>query len=108
MLGAGDLNRKIMFQRPARVGNMQGGSVKSWTDAGAAWAQMIPLRGGEALEQSVLRGTQLWKVTVRFRADVSTDWRVLFGEQPLNILTCADPDGRRAWLVMTCESGVRT
>jgi len=103
-----DLNRKIMLQRPTRADNAHGGTVTSWSDAAPAWAQMIPLRGGEALQEAVLRDVQMWKVTIRFRGDVTTDWRIMFDGAPLNIRTCADPDGRRAWLVMTCESGVRT
>lgn len=108
MLGAGQLNRRITIQRPSRADNAHGGAVTSWMDVTGAWAQMIPLRGGEALQEAVLRDVQLWKVTIRFRTEVSTDWRILFKGEALNIRTCADPDGRRRWLVMTCESGVRT
>lgn len=107
-LGAGQLNRRVMLQRETRMSNGQGGYVKDWTDAGEAAAQMIPLRGGEALEQSLLHSVQVWKVTIRFRPDVTTGWRLLFQGAPLNIQTCVDPDGRRRWLVMTCSSGMRT
>ena len=103
-----DLNRKVTLQRPVRADNQHGGATKGWTDAGPVWAQMIPLRGGEALQELVAREVQLWKVTIRFRGDVTPDWRIMFEGAPLNIQSAADPDGRRTWLVMTCESGVRT
>lgn len=104
----GNLNRRITIQAPARADNGKGGHTKSWADAGDAWAEMIPLRGGEALSQAVLESRQVWKVTIHYRADVTTECRILFEGRPLNIQTAEDPDGRRRWLVMTAESGGRT
>lgn len=107
-LRAGRLNRRVQIEKPARVPNGAGGFVKGWEQIGKAWAEMIPLRGDEALEHSVQRATQIWKVTMRWRAGVNEQCRLLFAGKPLNITTCEDPDGKRAELVMTCESGVAT
>lgn len=107
-LRAGRLNRRVVIEKPVRVANGAGGFAKGWAPAGKAWAEMIPLRGDEALEHSVQRSTQIWKVTMRWRAGVDEQCRLIFAGKPLNIRTCEDPDGMRAELVMTCESGAAT
>lgn len=102
------LNRRVMIQAPERVDNGKGGSVKTWANLQEVWAEMIPLRGSEALDQVLKEQKQIWKVTIRHRDDVSPDHRLMFMAKPLNIITAEDPDGTRKWLVMTAESGVRT
>ena len=102
-------NRRISIEEPTRTANGAGGYTKGWaaiTD-GEVWAEMIPLRGGEALERQVLAATQLWKVTIRWRDDVTVEQRVVFEGRPMNIRAAQDPDGRRFELVMTCEEGVK-
>lgn len=107
-MGASKYNRLIGLQTPIRANNGQGGSVKSWSASTPLWAEMIPLRGQEAVVHNLATSGQLWKVTIRFRAGVTTDCRLMFGTVSLNIRSCQDPDGRRRELVMTCESGVKT
>lgn len=104
----GDLNRRIVLQQPDRTDNGRGGSAKAWEDVATVWAQMIPLRGNEALSENLLRDNQLWKVTIRFNGSVTPDWRFTHGGREFNIRSAEDPDGRRHWTVMTAESGVRT
>lgn len=72
--------------------------------AGVA-AEVIPLRGGEALSQSIQRSTQFYRVTIRKRPGVTTSHRLLWNGIPLDIRT-APPSTDRATIVMTCESGV--
>lgn len=111
MIRAGDLNRRITLQSAVRAPDGDGGQEKAWADMSPpkAWAQMIPLRGGEAVSHNLLTSGQLWKVTIRFRGDiVPVDCRVIHDGVPHNIRAAQDPDGRRQWIVMTCESGART
>lgn len=107
-LGAGDLNRRIHLQVPTRTSDGQGGYVKGWSPEMPLWAQMIPLRSQEAVAYNLQTSGQLWKVTIRHRTDVTTECRLKYDSQLLNIRSAQDPDGKRKWVVMTCESGVRT
>lgn len=105
-LGAGDLNQKVDIQISASAADGAGGRNKSWaTAAPCIWAKVEPLNGGEAFRQGMLNATQLYRVTIRWRAGVSTANRLIWNGAPLNIRTCADPDGRREAIVMTVESG---
>jgi hypothetical protein len=80
-------------------------------------AEILPLRGGEALSLGVQRSTQLYRVTMRIGLDFLYPWPITtahrlvwvtdtnggFGEIPLDIRTCPpSTDGRT--IVMTCES----
>lgn len=103
---ASSKNRAIKLQAPTKIPNGQGGFAKGWTDGIDAWAEMIPLRGSEAIEQNIQRSVQLWRVAIRWRQDVDTTWRIVHDGKFLNIRSCADAEGTRQDLVMTCESGV--
>lgn len=105
---AGRFNRRIGLQKPNRTDTGVGGKDKTWQAAIPLWAELIPLRGDEAMANNLTRNVQVWKVTIRFRTDVTPDCRLLLGDRPMNIRSCEDPDGRRAELVMTAETGVRT
>jgi SPP1 family predicted phage head-tail adaptor len=107
-LAAGRLNRRISIEAPVRSPNGQGGFTKGWAPTFDVWAEMIPLRGEEAVQHNLQTSRQLWKVTIRWRAGINEECRAMFNGKPLNIRTCEDPNGRREQLVMTAESGVST
>lgn len=119
------LRQRVVVQERNVIDNGRGGrKQKPGQDA---WrqltnqipAEVLPLRGGEALNLGVQRSTQIYRVTMRISADGLFPWPLTtahrlvwitntfggFGEVPLDIRTCPPPtDGRT--LVMTCESGV--
>lgn len=67
-------------------------------------AEVIALRGDEALDKAVLRSSQLYKVTIRNRPGVSVEHRIRWGAITMEIRVAA-PNQRRDELIMTCESG---
>lgn len=105
---AARFNRRVVIQAPDRASDGKGGQIKGWTDVSTVWAEMIPLRGQEAVAHNLLTSGQLWKVTIRYRAGLTVQHRLVLDGVPLNIRTCQDPDGRRKELVMTAESGAKT
>jgi SPP1 family predicted phage head-tail adaptor len=105
-LNAGDLNRKVTIQAPIRAPDGAGGWATTWNSIATVAAQITPISGGEALRLGVERSTQFYKVSIRFRSDVTSAHRLLFGAVALNIRTCSDPDGTREELAITAESGV--
>ncbi|HEX7852320.1 MAG TPA: phage head closure protein [Sphingobium sp.] len=100
-------NRRISIEMPVRVANGKGGFTKGWSAPVPVWAEMIPLRGHEAVEHNLLKSEQLWRVTIRHRDDITPECRITYRGRPMNIRTSEDPDGRGRELVMTCESGVK-
>lgn len=103
-LRSGDLNRQVDIEIEERTPNGAGGFTTIWTPiAREVWAAMIPLRGDEALSLGVQRSSQLWKITIRYRADVTVKHRLRHRDQVLEIKTAVDPFGRRDRIVMTAE-----
>lgn len=101
----------VNLQEKNLVDNGRGGRKRpdgepEWIDAATGLhAEIIPLRGNEALANAVLRNMQLYRVTLHARADVTTEHRLMWRTTALSIKAAAlSPDGRD--LVLTCESGV--
>jgi len=111
--GAGKLRNKLHFQRRALVddgfGNVQAGD---WETKFDAYAEFIPLRGGEPVIAARLTGTQPFVVRIRSSAaarEVTTAWRIVDERRPsrvLNITSIADPDNKNDWLDLMATEGV--
>jgi head-tail adaptor len=105
------LREVVSIQEKNLIDNGRGGRTHpagepEWKDiATGVRAEIIPLRGGEALNLGIERSTQLYRVTIRRRVGLTTANRLLWGGIALDIRT-APPSTDRATLVMTCESGV--
>lgn len=107
-LAAGRLNLRFRIEQEARVANGQGGFTTSWSAVATVWGSKRPLRGDETVRESIIRSTAMARVTIRYRADVTTKHRLVEGATIWNIRSVDDPDGRRERLEMLCESGVPT
>ncbi len=105
------LRERISIEVENLVDNQRGGRRRvpgedGWREiASCVAAEIIPLRGDEALNLSVQRSTQLYRVTIRDRVDITTKHRLIWQGMALNIRT-APPSTDRTYRVMTCEAGV--
>lgn len=106
-LRPGRLSERVTLQTPVKTDTGGGSKTTTFEDGDTVWAEVIALRGGEALVAAVQRSTQLYKVTIRMRAGVEPKMRLRWRGVTMNIRSVApDPDDPRAALVMTAESGV--
>ena len=106
--GAGSLRETIIVQRYADQPDGQGGSTRIWAPLATLHAEIASLSGREAYQAQALRSLDTWDVTIRFRRDLSPKDRLLWRGLLMNIRSVSDPDGRRTWTVLRCESGVAT
>lgn len=105
-LNAGDLNQMVTIEAEHREPNGRGGwNPVGWTQVGTAWAQIIPLRGDEALRLGAERQTMLYKVVIRYWPGLTSQHRLVWNGTPMNIRMLGDPYGRSDRWVMTCEVG---
>lgn len=109
-LAAGRLKHRIEIQEQNRVSNGRGGFTppageEPWRSiASRVPAEVIALRGEEAVRHSVERAVQLWRVTIRPRAGVTPTHRLVWNGVTMNVKTAAlNLEGDA--LVMTCASG---
>lgn len=110
------LRDRVALEEPNLVDNGRGGRVapagqSKWRVVRPALAaEIIALRGGEALENLVQRNKQLWRVTIRRGPRITTRMRLIWTDPvtgPLegNIRSAALNDTRDG-IVMTVESSV--
>ncbi len=109
-LAAGRLRHRIRIEEPNLVDNGRGG--RAVPPGGEKWrvfadrvaAEVVGKRGSVALEHLVARSKVLWVVTMRRRAGLRTDMRIVHGDIVMTIKAIVPTDLRDA-LVLTCESG---
>lgn len=114
-LAAGRLRERLAIQRHNVVDNGRGGrrvpdGEAEWEDVATVRAEVIALRGDEALDHLVQRAKQLWRITIRRRSGVRPSMRVAWtdpvsGHLIGNIRSAALNETRDG-IVMTVETGV--
>lgn len=101
---AGDLRNRIAIRRATRTDNGKGGYTTSWSDVAVVFAKVIGLTGREAVMDQVLQGIQVYRIHIRFRADVLPSDQIRYGAIDLNIKSVNDPDGRSEQLVIIADT----
>ncbi len=112
-LSAGRLRSRVRIEEPAGlVDNNRGGRRAA---PGGAWkplaeqvaAEIIALRGEEAVETAVLRSKQLWRITIR-RRPILTGWRLVWTDpvlgEVIGNIRAAALNGSNDGVVITAES----
>jgi SPP1 family predicted phage head-tail adaptor len=108
--GAGQLDYMVAFDRPTSLSDGAGGTEIGWTEVFSCWAGVVYLRGTESVMAARLSGRQPVVVTIRNCTNaqlVTHDWRMrdLRSSTIYNVRT-AIPSDDRAFIELTCESGV--
>lgn len=101
----GWLRRRVTLQTKARVADGGGGAAESWQNIATVWARVQPLLRPERLHAEQVQSHGGFRVTIRYRTDLSTHDRVLLDGEALAIKALRDPDDRRRWLELDCEQG---
>lgn len=95
-MNTGSLRHRVTIRRIADVPDGRGGYNRDWTTvAQDVPAEVISENGREALIGNVLQGISNYRITTRFIEGVMPEDQIKYGTKELNILTAADPDGRR-------------
>ncbi len=105
---ASDLDQRISIQEERRLANGQGGYSTSWGPVpdSEAWANIVGLSGGEAMEAGVQRNVQQWRVTIYLRPSVTPKNRLIWGGRVLDIKAAMPlPKDPRKFTLLMCESG---
>lgn len=105
MLAAGRLRNKVTIRRRVVADDGHGAQVTTWSDLASVFAEVINQSGREAVLTGTLTGVSTFRVTMRWRSDVTTaDQLRLSDGGDLNIRSAEDPDGRREALVIYADT----
>jgi SPP1 family predicted phage head-tail adaptor len=101
----GELNRRVLLQQPTRTADAySGGAISGWRTVAEVWAKIEPLQGSELWAARAVRTDLSHTVTIRYRADLAADWRIVHGPQAFNVSgPPVDIDDARRYLACPCS-----
>lgn len=104
-LRAGRLNKRVTIQSLTRTSDGGGGFTEAWAaiDNGTVWAAVEPLNGRERFEAQQTQANLSYRVTIRYRSDVTAQMQVLYGSKTLPINAVLNPAERGEMLELLCE-----
>lgn len=101
---AGRLIHRITLQAPQRARDDYGSVADTWvevaTDVAAHVRDPVGQNYYAAAQEKLKVGPE---VRIRWRRDVKSTWRVVFGNRTLEVNQAQDPDGKRRELVLYCK-----
>ena len=101
--GAGELRNRGTLQEPDATANSSGQDVPAWTAVRTTYMKVEAVSGSEGERGNQVEGVGAFVVWMRYRSDVSTQWRIVLHDgKTLQITSVIDPDNRKRWLMCNC------
>lgn len=108
MASIGAMRERVTIQEKTTTADGQGGRATSWGTLATVWAAVVPLTMGEKLQAAAIGSTLAYRVSCRYRADVTPSmrlrWTPFLSEttKTLEIHGVTATDGGRQWMYMDC------
>lgn len=103
-MNAGLLRDKVTLQQPVgETRNDCNEIVAIYESAGTTWARIEPLTGNELFKAKTINAEMSYRVSMRYRSDIKTTWRIVDGTRTLEILSIADRNNRHVELELSCK-----
>lgn len=101
---AGELRHRVTIQQRVTGQDEYGQPLNTWQDMATVWAKIEDLTGREYFSAQQIPTAQVsTRATIRWRADVKPEMRLVHGSRVLDIKAVLDPDGRRRQLQLMCQ-----
>ena len=98
----GILDKRVELQAPTKTQDARGEYTEEYCTVGRAWAGFRALAGRDLLEAQQIHAEVTHEVTIRFRPDITEQWRIRRGSRTFHIRGAPiDPDESRRWLMLT-------
>lgn len=101
-MDAGELNKRVILQVSTKARTTGGDVTETWTDYATVWAKIRPLRGREYYNAQQIQTENYVEITIRFRHNVTPEWRINYGRRYFNIETVINPDESNQYLELIC------
>lgn len=83
---AGDLRHPVVLMQPANTVNDKGRPVKAWRDQATVYAAKADVSGREFYEAQAYHAENTVTFTIRWRPDVTPEWRLRHAGQVYEIV----------------------
>lgn len=102
---AGRLRDLVTIEQPGEARSGSGAAQPAWTAFAQVWAAIRPLTMRERVA-GAQQGAEIdTEIEIRYLAGVTERMRVVAGSEVYAIQAAADPERRRARLVLRCVKG---
>ena len=103
MIRAGELREQVTLQAPTQTRGTYGGATITYVTVATVWARKREPVGRNYYAAMQERNEVPVEWQIRWRRDVKSTWRVVYGNQTYEINQAQDPDGHRNELVLYCK-----
>ena len=94
-----EFNARITLEYQTKIPDGGGGFTLTWVAAATVWAIANEFQSDETVIAMQFSPVKVIKVTIRYRTDLKSDWRVKYKGAYYNILgNPIDVDNRHRWL----------
>lgn len=101
--GVARLRHRVRLEATVRTATSGGAALVTWLPVAELWASVEPITGSERVDADARAGRLTHSVTLRYRSDVTTAHRFVFGTRILDIRSVRDLDERHVRLVCLCD-----
>ena len=108
MSSVGKMRYRVKLQSPTNTTDAGGGISQVWALVANMWADIKPVTGTESFRQGQVQESTTHEVIIRYRSDIYTKYRILFGTRAFNIKHIKNVEERNRYLILTCVEGVAT
>ena len=105
-MSIGKMRYEVQLQKPTNTRDTGGGLTETWSTLANLWADIKPLRGAETYRQGQVQEKTTHLITIRYRRDIGTNYRILYDSDNYNIKYIKNLDNRDRFLELECELGV--
>jgi SPP1 family predicted phage head-tail adaptor len=96
----------VTIQQMVAAQDSYGSPTDQWEDVATVWASVEPLKGRELIAAQAVQAEIAGRIRLRYRPDVTTAHRVVFGNLIFNILSVINPAYRNRELELMTSEGV--
>ena len=101
-----NLRYKVQLQSPTRTSDGAGGYTESFGTIANLFADIRPQNALETYRQGQVIEKVTHKVFIRFRRDIDTNYKILYGTRSFTIKGIKNMNERDRFLELLCEEGV--
>jgi SPP1 family predicted phage head-tail adaptor len=106
-LKAGELNKKITFQRATYTYDSRNEKIPTWTDEPTSThAAIITTGGREFYAAQKLNAETSAVIKIRYRSDLNTAMRIKYGNRIFHIISINDVDAKHIEMQIACKEVV--
>lgn len=102
------MRARVIIQSESKTADTAGGYALAWTDVATMWCSVEPAGGREIWQAQQLQKNVSHKITTRYRSDVTTANRLLWGTRAFNVRSVVNVSERGRYTLILADEGAPT